>query len=349
MAKKKLGDEKFSYVSSGAGYGLTIEENYRALERLKFVPRVMKSADCSISSKLFEKTISAPIILAPVRGLKYFHEEGEIASSSAAKESGIPVALSNFASASIEEVGKIMGEVPHFLQLYACKDEEVMESFLKRAESNGYCGVFVTVDMGGNAIKYFGPKTAEYERYGFDVYFTDPVFRSRLKQPPEKDMDSAIRLWKELRSLKFSWEQIRELKSKSRLPIIVKGIMHPGDAEECLQLGVDGLVVSNHGGRSIDSAQAAIDALPEISEVVNKRATVFFDSGVRTGMDVVKALALGAKYVLIGRAYVYALAAGGKEGVKAVLRRLAKEVESTILSLGISKIDEVDSSMLRHA
>ena len=347
LAEKKLGEERFAYLTSGAGYGSSVEHNYKSFERWKFLSRVLKNDSAAdISYSIFGKEVSAPVMLGPVRGLRYFHPEGERAAARAARKLNIPFIMSNFASATIEEIGKEMGDTPHFLQLYHCYDEEVLYSIINRAEKAGFTGLFVTVDMASHAIKYKGPKTTEYEKFGHDIYFSDPVFRSRLKRSPEDDRDAAFELWRKVRRTKVTWEYVDRIKKKSRLPVIVKGILNPVDVEECIKIGADGIVISNHGGRSLDSSVSPIEVLPDISSRFKDKLLLFIDSGFRSGIDVVKATALGAECVLLGRPYVYALAVGGEEGIIAFMNNMIKEVINTVQSLGYSKISEVGRDSL---
>jgi lactate 2-monooxygenase len=349
LAEKKLGKERFAYLTAGAGYNRTVEENYASFEKWRFLPRILKNdAEPDISYDVFGKKTAAPIMLAPIRGLKYFHKDGELAAARAAKRLNIPIILSNFASATIEEIGNEMGDVPHFLQLYNCNDEDILDSVLRRAEAAGYSGLFITVDMASHPIQYRGPKTSEYERYGHDVYFSDPVFRSKLNREPEDDREGALELWRNIRSTRVTWDYVEKIKKKSQLRIFVKGVLHPLDAEECIKLGVDGIVISNHGGRSLDSAVAPLEILPDIALKFRDKMLLFIDCGFRSGVDVLKAIALGAECILLGRSYIYPLAAAGEEGVFAFVNKIIREISSTIQSLGCSKISELGPELIKR-
>lgn len=350
LARRRLGDERFAYLSSGAGEGKTVEENYDAIRKWRFVPRVLNRVDdLSLQTRVLGYQIDVPMMLAPVGGQKYIHPDGEIASASAAEELKIPFILSNFGSSSIEEISALMRSTRHFMQLYPCNDDEVFRSFLKRAEDSGYSGVFLTVDMAGHPVQYFGPKSAEYEKFGTAVYYSDPVFRSRLKEPPERDEKTAHELWRKLRNARFTWEKLREIVKVTKLPVVIKGVMHVSDVEECINIGAAGVVVSNHGGRSLDSTVAPIDTLKEIYEVAKGKIAILFDSGVRNGVDVVKALALGADAVLVGRLYMYPLAAEGKKGVSSTLSLTLKEIAATLLSLGCTSVEELGEDLVRKS
>jgi lactate 2-monooxygenase len=347
LAERKLGEERFAYLTAGAGYSRTVEENYSAFDKWKFLPRILKSgSEPDTSTEIFGKRLGAPIILGPVRGMKYFHPDGELAVARVAKKMNLPLVLSNFASATIEEIGDEMGDVAHFLQLYYCDGDDILDSFLRRAEGAQYSGLLVTVDMAGHSIQYKGPKTSEHEKFGHEIYFSDPVFRSKLSEAPENNREEAVELWKKVRGTTVTWEYIKKIKKKTRLPVIVKGVLHPSDVEECVKIGLDGVVLSNHGGRSLDSAVTPMQVLPKIASNFSGRILLLIDSGFRSGMDVIKAIALGARCVLLGRSYVYPLAVGGEEGLAAYLTNVSREISSTVKALGCEKLNEIESECL---
>jgi lactate 2-monooxygenase len=207
----------------------------------------------------------------------------------------------------------------------------------------------MTVDMSGHAIQYSGPKTTEYEQYGNEVYLSDPVFLSRLKQPPSRNSRAALEMIRRLRRASFTWEDVKRISSVTKLPIVLKGILRLDDAKEAIDYDVSGIVVSNHGGRSLDGAVSSVGMLPAIRETVGNRVAVFFDGGIRSGSDVLRALALGADVVLIGRAYVYALAAAGEEGVVSMLKMMIRETESALASCGCSSVRELNESFVSRS
>jgi isopentenyl diphosphate isomerase/L-lactate dehydrogenase-like FMN-dependent dehydrogenase len=348
-AREKLSQERFAYVAAGAGTGESVFENVEALKRWRLVPMVLK--DTSIRSTLTRVLgveMPVPIILAPVRGLAYIREKGEELSAGAAARCGVPLILSNLASATPEAVARIMGKTPHFFQLYPCSDSEIATSFLRRAELSGYQGIVMTVDMAGDAVKYSGPRTNEYEEYGNEVYFSDPVFLSRLRDPPTKDRHSALEMVRKLRKAQFTWDDVSEVRKSTKLPLVLKGVLRPDDAKKAIERGVNGIVVSNHGGRNMDGIISPIDVLVEIRESVRDSLTLLLDGGIRSGSDVVKALALGADAVLVGRAYVYPLAVEGEEGVISMLKTITKELDSSLATCGCTSIGELNRSLVRQ-
>lgn len=348
-AREKLGQERFAYVAAGAGTGESVLENVEALKKWRLVPMVLKDTSTrSTSTRVLGVDISIPIILAPVRGLAYIRERGEELSAGAAARCGAPLILSNLASATPEAVARIMGKTPHFFQLYPCSDGEVVTSLLRRAELSGYHGIVMTVDMAGNAVKYSGPRTNEYEEYGNEVYFSDPVFLSHLKEPPTKDRHSALEMVRKLRKAQFTWDDVSKVRESTKLPLVLKGVLRPDDAKKAIEKGVNGVVVSNHGGRNLDGIISPIDVLAEIRESIRDSLTILFDGGIRSGSDVVKALALGADAVLVGRAYVYPLAVAGEEGVTSMLKAITKELDSSLTTCGCSSIGELKRSLVRR-
>lgn len=348
-AQAKLSPDQFAFVFAGAGDGDVMEENERALGRWRLIPRVLRSlSDLSISTEILGIKVGAPIMLAPVRGLDYIRPRGQELSAQAAAKCETPLIISNLASSSLEDIATILGRTPRFLQLYPCTDFELVQSLLNRSEKVGYSGVVLTVDMTGHSIQYRGPQSSEYQNFGNEMYFSDPVFQSRLKQPVEKDKKAALELVRKLREGSFTWEDVDKIREATRLPIVLKGVLSPDDANEAMRRGVAGLVVSNHGGRTLSGEVASIDMLPGIVEAVGTKLSVMYDGGIRSGTDVLKALALGANAVLIGRAYVYALAYGGAEGVLFLLTTIMREVKNGLASSGCSSVKELNSSFIRH-
>jgi isopentenyl diphosphate isomerase/L-lactate dehydrogenase-like FMN-dependent dehydrogenase len=205
----------------------------------------------------------------------------------------------------------------------------------------------MTVDMAGNAIKYSGPRTTEYEEHGNEVYFSDPVFLSRLRESPSRDRHSALEMVRRLRRAQFTWDDVSKVRESTKLSLVLKGVLRRDDAKEAVERGVNGVVVSNHGGRNLDGIISSIDVLAEISESVRDSLTLFFDGGIRSGSDVVKALALGADAVLVGKAYVYPLAVAGEEGIVSMLKTITKELDSSLATCGCSSISELNRSFVR--
>jgi isopentenyl diphosphate isomerase/L-lactate dehydrogenase-like FMN-dependent dehydrogenase len=261
--------------------------------------------------------------------------------------------LSTAASHSIEDVAEAIGESSRWYQLYWPKDRGLATSFVHRAEEAGYGAIAVTLDTW---LLGWRPRDLQHSYLpflkgeGVANYFSDPVFRAALTKPPEEEPGAAIGLWAEqFANPTVTWAQLGWLREQTGLPILLKGILHAEDAERALAAGVDGLVVSNHGGRQVDGSIGALDALPGIREVVGGEVPVLFDSGIRTGADVFKALALGADAACVGRPYIWGLALDGQRGVEHVLRCLLAELDLTLALSGYTTVGQLDSGCLTPA
>jgi isopentenyl diphosphate isomerase/L-lactate dehydrogenase-like FMN-dependent dehydrogenase len=349
-ARAKLDPEAFGYVAGGAGAEGTMRANRAAFDHWRIVPRMLRD----ISSRDLRVTVlgtemPAPVLLAPVGVLSIVHPEAEVAVARAAAGLGLPMVLSTASSRSIEEIGRAMGHAPRWFQLYWPRGRDLTTSLLRRAEKAGYRAIVVTLDtwlLGWRPRDLARAYLPFLRGDGIANYLADPVFCADLARPPAEDMSAAVRHWTEVFSdPSVTWEDLRFLREATRLPLLVKGILHADDARCAFELGVDGVIVSNHGGRQVDGAVGALDALPGVVAAAGGRP-VLFDSGIRTGSDVVKALALGAKAVLLGRPYVYGLALGGEAGVGTVLRALLAELDLTMALSGAASVAELSSEML---
>jgi len=293
------------------------------------------------------------VMLAPIGVQSIVHEQGELAAARAAASQSLPFILSTAASHSLEEVAAAMGTANRWYQLYWPKDRELAASFLGRATEAGYAAVVVTLDtwmLGWRPRDLQSAHLPFLKGEGVANYLSDPVFRAALEKPPEEDLGPAIGHWAEqFSNPSITWSDLAWLREQSPLPILLKGILHREDAKLALESGVDGIIVSNHGGRQVDGAIAALDALPLIREVVGEELPVLFDSGIRTGSDVFKALALGADAVCLGRPYVWGLGLDGQAGVEHVLRCLLAELDLTLALSGYASLAEVDRAALRRA
>ncbi|MCM3670793.1 lactate 2-monooxygenase [Mesobacillus maritimus] len=353
-ARKKLDASPYYYVAASAGGEETAKANREGFNRWKIVPRMLcDTSKRDLSIELFGKTIPYPILCAPVGVQTIVHEEGEIASARAATSMGVPFISSTASTHSLEKVAAAATEDSlKWFQLYWSSDREIAASMVQRAERTGYAAIVITLDTPMMAWREKDIENAYLPflmGQGIGNYLEDPVFCSRLEKPPHEDIVAAITLWSQVfGNPRLTWEDLQFIRMQTSLPILLKGILHPEDAKLALKHGVDGIIVSNHGGRQVDGAISTIDALPEICDVVNDEIPVLLDSGIRRGVDIVKALSLGAKAVLVGRPYIYGLALAGEAGVKQVLRNLIADLDLTMALSGKKSIQELDSSLLKR-
>lgn len=348
-ARANLADGPWWYVEGSAGAEATMDENRQAFSRYKLCPRMLRNvADRDLQVTLFGKNYPMPFLLAPVGVQSIIHPDGERASARAAAKSGIGYVLSTVSSVPMEEIAAVMGDAPRWFQLYPGKDPEIVSSMVQRAETAGYGALVVTVDTTMLGWRMHDLKNAYLPFMlgeGIANFLTDGAFTSRLAASPAENQMAAIQEFLNVYvNPAFTWEDLENVRKQTKLPLLVKGITHPEDAKMALRMGADGLVVSNHGGRQVDGAIAALDALQKIREVVGPNVTVLMDSGIRTAADILKAKALGADAVLIGRPYVYALAAAGQEGVEQWLFHMMAELDLQMALAGYASIREVDST-----
>ena len=350
-AQETLEPGPFDYIAGGAGAEATMRANREAFERRRLRPKILTgNAVRDLSVEVLGVRSPVPFFLAPVGVLSIAHPEGELAVARAAAALGIPLVLSSAASHSMEEVAEALGDTPRWFQLYWVNDSDVAGSLIDRAAAAGYSAIVVTVDT---LTLGWRPRDLDHAYLpfrageGIGQFTSDPVFLERLSVPPEEDvLVAAGTMLAMFPNLKLGWDDLAWLRDRTELPILVKGILRGDDAARAFDLGVDGIVVSNHGGRQVDGSVAALDALVEVREEVGRDPVVLMDSGIRGGADVVKALALGADALLLGRPYVYGLAVGGQDGVEAVLRNLAAETDLTLALSGGSSVRELDSSWI---
>ncbi|MEW1614263.1 MULTISPECIES: alpha-hydroxy-acid oxidizing protein [unclassified Streptomyces] len=351
-ARALLTPNAYGYVSGNAGTGATARANRAAFDRWSLVPRMLRgvtSRDLSVS--LFGQRLASPVLLAPVAAQTVVHPGGELAAVKGAARVGVPFVLSSFSCHTMEEVAREAGPGPRWFQLYWPSDDEVAESLTRRAEASGYSALVLTVDNPA-----FGYRPADLDHgylpfvqgAGLANFASDPVFRASL--PKNAGPGDVVRHWAAISANPgLTWDRLPRLRELTRLPILVKGVLHPDDARLALDRGADGIVVSNHGGRQLDGSIAALDALPAVRAAVGNHVPVLMDSGVRTGSDVVKALALGADAVLYGRPYQYGLALDGERGVHHVLRCLLAELDLALTLIGCDAVRAVDRDLLTPA
>jgi lactate 2-monooxygenase len=343
-AKEKMSAGAFGYIQSGASGEETLRKNVSSFSKFSIVPRFLNDVSTlDTSVKLFGRTYPYPLLIAPVGMQLIAHEDGDIATAKAAATIGIPFIQSTVSGFSIEEIAEATGDSPKWFQLYwSSTNDEIGYSMVKRAEEAGFEAIVLTVDtvmLGWREEDVRNHYSPLKQGFGKANYETDPVFLTSI---PTNDFDSIIQgILDNVYHPTLSWAQVAELKKRTSLPILLKGILHPEDAKLAIENGIDGIIVSNHGGRQLDGVIASIDALPAIVEAVGGEIPVLLDSGVRRGTDVVKALALGADAVLIGRPFVYGLAVGGQRGVEKVLENILQEMKVSISLSGVTNLRDL--------
>ncbi|NWJ72749.1 alpha-hydroxy-acid oxidizing protein [Pseudonocardia sp. ICBG1122] len=364
-ARRAMSRRADAYVTGGAGAETTMRANRAAFARREIVPRVLRDVgERDLTVELFGRTLPAPLLLAPIGALDLVRRGADLAVARGAAAAGVPMVISNQAGTSMEDIAAVGG--PTWFQLYWSTSDELVDSFLRRAEASGCDAVVVTLDT---TMLGWRPRDLDLGHLpfargiGIAQYTSDPVFRGLVEQTlaapsagaPPKVTPQAVRTLLEitrnapgrfrdnLRSPvpraavetflrvysrpRLSWEDLATLRSRTRLPILLKGVLHPDDARRAADAGVDGVVVSNHGGRQIDHAVASLDALPGVVDAVGDALPVLLDSGVRTGADVATAVRLGARAVLLGRPFVHGLALDGARGVAQVLQNVVAELD----------------------
>jgi lactate 2-monooxygenase len=350
-AEEKLDPGAFGYIAGGAGAEATMRANLDAFERWRIRPRMLAgNAQRDISVDVLGMHSPAPFFLAPVGVLSIAHEEAEVGVARASASSGVPLLLSSAATHSIEEVAET--GAPRWFQLYWVNDREICASFVRRAEAAGYGAIVVTLDtltLGWRPRDLRQAYLPFIKGEGCGQYFSDPVFLSRLDKTPEEDMlTAAATMLATFPNLGLTWDDLDWLRQQTTLPLLVKGVLTAEDAQLALQHGVDGVIVSNHGGRQVDGAVGALDALVEVRDALPD-AVVLMDGGIRTAADVLKAMALGADAVLLGRPYAYALAIGGQRGVEELIQNLMAEIDLNLALAGAHSVRELDRSWLSAA
>jgi lactate 2-monooxygenase len=349
-AHEAMDERAANYVFAGAGAEHTMRANRDAFERYRIVPRMLRDvAERDLAVELLGTAMPAPLLLAPIGVQKIVHDEGELATARAAAEVGVPMIASTASHFTMEEIAQAGGEAPRWFQLYWPNDRKLAESFVSRAEVAGYRAIVLTVDTfipGWKSRDLQQAWLPFLSGMGVANYFQDPVFRAGLEKTPEEDQGAATGHFLGQANPSLTWDDLAWLRERTSLPIVVKGIQHTADAREAVRRGVDGIVVSNHGGRQVDGAIGSLDALPPIAEAVGDELTILFDSGIRSGADVLKALALGADAVCLGRPYVWGLALGGQAGVETVLKMVLAELDLTMALCGYTSPDQLGPEAL---
>lgn len=384
-ARQVSTDRAWAYVAGAAGEGRTMRNNRAAFERWAIVPRMLHgNVTRDLSRDLLGTHLPAPILLAPVGAGALMGADSDVTIARAAAAQGLPYVFSNQGCNSMEETAAAMGEAPRWVQLYWSTDEALVDSLIGRAEAIGAGALVVTLDttlLGwrpqdltiGSLPFSQGIGIAQYTS---DPHFTD-VVHERIRQQEKQDVQVTLgairtllamtraypgRFLANLRSPEpraavetfldiysnpgLSWEHLATLRDRTRLPVVLKGILHPDDAQRAFDSGVDAIVVSNHGGRQVDNAIASLDALLAIRERIGTEPTVLLDSGIRTGADVFTALALGADAVLLGRPYMYGLAVAGQRGVEEVLANVVAELDLTMALAGAADLGAITRDLV---
>ncbi|HWH46068.1 MAG TPA: lactate 2-monooxygenase [Thermoleophilaceae bacterium] len=384
-AREVMSANAFAYVAGGAGTGATMRANRAAFDAWRIVPRMLRDVSTRDTSvELLGRRLPSPFLVAPIGVLEMAHRDAERAVARAAKRAELPMVLSSQASVPMEDVAALLGDSPRWFQLYWSTRDELVESFVRRAEACGCEAIAVTLDT-----TILGWRTHDLDLgwlpflrgMGIAQYTSDPAFTAmlgeggeRTGQPEPRPSLAALgtllamtrrypdRFGRTLRSGRaraavqrfiqiysrpsLTWEDLPFLRERTKLPILLKGILHPDDARRAVDEGMDGIVVSNHGGRQVDGSIATLEALPAVADAVAGRIPILLDSGIRSGADAFKAIALGASAVLIGRPHVYGLALAGEAGVHEVLSNFTADFDLTMGLAGIRSASEIGPGVL---
>lgn len=386
-AADALSEQALAYLAGGAGTEATMRANRAAFDQWAIIPRMLRDVSArDLTTELFGRRLPAPIALAPIGVLELAHEDADLAVARAAAATGVPFIFSNQASVPMEDCADVMGDAPRWFQLYWSTNDELVGSFVQRAEKCGAEAIVVTLDttMLGWRPRDLNLGSLPFSQgQGIAQYTSDPTFVRMVKErivtepvgrPEVKITRSTVKtllnmthhypgkfipnlLSAQPRTAvetflqtysrpSLTWDNIASLRERTNLPVVLKGILHPDDARRAADIGVDGIVVSNHGGRQVDGAIASLTALPDVAEAAGGMK-VIFDSGVRSGADVLKALALGADLVLIGRPYVWGLALEGQHGVEEVVRNIIGEFDLTLGLSGLRSVAEISRDAVK--
>ena len=385
-ARERMTTEAYAYIAGGAGREDTIVANRSGFDQWKIVPRMLRDvSERDTSLTLFGQSLSSPFLLAPIGVLEMAHRRADRAVAQAAKNTRTPMIFSNQASVSMESCARILEDSPHWFQLYWSKSDDLVASLAKRAEDCGCSAIVVTLDttlLGWRNQDLDLAHLPFLHGKGIAQYTSDPVFNRLLNEKSDTaDAKTSQRInpttlaalfklaWRfpgrftnnltsgiPLKSIRkfieiysrpsLTWKNIAFLRERTSLPILLKGILHTDDALQALRHGINGIIVSNHGGRQVDGAISTIEALPGIVKAVNGQIPVLLDSGIRGGSDAFKALALGATAVCIGRPYVYALTLAGSAGVEELVKNYQADFELTMALAGCKSLEEINRNSL---
>tara|TARA_B100002049_G_scaffold24106_1_gene16087 strand:- start:280 stop:1455 length:1176 start_codon:yes stop_codon:yes gene_type:complete len=352
-AREVLDSGAYWYVAGGAGEA-SMAANRNGFDRYPLMPRVLTDvSERDLGTTVLGKRRKTPIMLAPLGVQEILHDDAEMATARAAAQLDVPMILSTVSSNPMEDVKRELGETAGWYQLYWPNDDALAASLVQRAEKAGYEAIVITLDtkmLAWRERDLDGAYLPFLEGKGLANYTSDPVFCAGLDKPPADDVQATVRHWSQVyASPERSWPDLAKLREATNLPLILKGVLHPEDALAARAAGMDGVIVSNHGGRQVDGSVAAIDALAGVVDAVGAHMDVLFDSGIRRGTDVLKAIALGADAVLVGRPFAWGLACAGEQGVAEVLRRLLADIDLSLALIGQSRIDRLSRASLAPA
>ncbi|PZU74658.1 MAG: lactate 2-monooxygenase [Rhizobium sp.] len=345
-AAAAMSPDLLNYVTGGCGDEHTQDRNALAFQHWGMIPRMMvDTRERDLSVELFGLTLPSPLFMAPVgvTGIATQDGHGDLAAARAAQRTGIPFIASTLGNDRLEDVAAEAGDTPFFFQLYTPKNKALAESLISRSEKAGYKAIVVTLDTWTTGWRPRDLNAGNFPQLRGHVmtnYFTDPEFRKLLAKSPEEDVAAAVRAWSSVFGMVLTWDDIAWLRASTSLPLVLKGICHPDDARRAGDHGVDAVYCSNHGGRQANGGIAAIDMLPGVV-AASGNIPVLFDSGIRSGSDMVKALALGATAVGVGRPYIYGLALDGAAGAEHVLRCILAEADLMMAVNGWPSIADV--------
>lgn len=342
LAPQYLSKMALDYYASGAWDEVTLRENRTAFDRYKLRPRMLVDvSQRDLRTQVLGQSLQMPILISPMAFQCLAHPEGEVGSAKAAAELGSAMMLSTLSTKSIEEVAKVRKETPQWFQLYVHRDRSLSRALVERAESAGYSALCLTVDA---------PLLGRRERDRRNEFTLPPGMKlanlATMKLPKTAEESGLFAYFSQQLDAGLTWKDVEWLRSLTTLPVVVKGILRGDDALKAIEHGASGVIVSNHGGRQLDGAIATIDALSEVVDAVGDKAEVLIDGGIRRGTDVLKALALGAKAVLVGRPVLWGLAVDGMSGVRHVLELLRDELDVAMALSGCAKIEDIDRSLV---
>jgi 4-hydroxymandelate oxidase len=341
MAVEVLPEASYDYFAGGAADEITLADNRAAFERLRIVPRVLRAGERSAATTVLGVDVAFPALVAPVAYQQVAHPEGELAIARGAAAAGTAMCLSSLANNSLEDVAAAAPDAPRFFQLYAYRDRAMTEEVVQRAQAAGYRALFLTVDVPVHGRR-------EREQRG-DFRLPDGALLPCVPVPADHAGPVSPHHVTSWMRPDLGWDDVERFVELSDIPVVLKGVLSAADAVLAADAGVAGVVVSNHGGRQLDTAVATIDVVAEIADAVGDRVEVLMDGGVRRGTDVLKALALGARAVMVGRPVVWSLAVGGAEGVRDCLELLGAETATALALAGCRTPSDAGPELVRRA